>query len=114
MTADADPPELARLRRRIDALDRRIVRLLNERAGLAIEAGAAKAAGGRRSARDSARERDVLERIARENAGPLPDAELLAVYRRLIAATRSLQSAERDGILRARRRSATERDSTRR
>jgi chorismate mutase / prephenate dehydratase len=110
---DEEPPELRRLRRRIDALDRRIVSLLNERARLAIAAGAAKAANGRRSPRDTARERDVLDRVARESSGPLPEADLLAVYRRLINATRRLQSLDRDRILR-RRNTATRRSASRR
>ena len=50
-----ETPELRRLRHRIDALDRRIVGLLNERAELAREAGRAKTAGGRRAIRDAER-----------------------------------------------------------
>jgi chorismate mutase/prephenate dehydratase len=111
--ANEEPPELRRLRRRIDALDRRIVRLLNERAGLAIAAGAAKAADGRWSPRDAARERDVLDRVSRENSGPLPEADLLAVYRRLISATRRLQSLDQDRILR-RQSTAVRRGASRR
>ncbi|MGZ9277118.1 MAG: chorismate mutase, partial [Candidatus Limnocylindrales bacterium] len=41
-----ETPELRRLRRRIDVLDRRIVTLLNERAALARDAGRAKTAAG--------------------------------------------------------------------
>jgi chorismate mutase / prephenate dehydratase len=112
--ANEETPELRRLRRRIDALDQRIVRLLNERARLAIAAGTAKAAGGRRTARDDARERDVLQRVARENGGPLPQADLLAVYRRLMSATRRLQSLDRARILARRKPSSAGRDSSRR
>ena len=115
-----DVPDVARLRKRIDALDRRMVRLLNERAALAVEIAHARAAGGRssrrRGARDVAREREVLERVTGANAGPLPDSEVLAVYRRVIAGTRRLQAASRDGILppSARDRDARRQDSTRR
>ena len=91
----ADSAELRRLRRRIDILDRRIVALLNERAELALETGRAKAAGGRRAIRDLDREREVLIRVAVTNAGPMPQADLLALYRRLFAATRSLEAADR-------------------
>ena len=42
---EPETPELRRLRRRIDALDRRIVALLNERAELAREAGAGQGRG---------------------------------------------------------------------
>lgn len=90
-----ETPELRRLRRRIDAMDRRIVALLNERASLAREAGQAKAAAGRRAIRDAEREREVLLRVTMANEGPLPQADLLALYRRLFAATRALEAADR-------------------
>jgi chorismate mutase/prephenate dehydratase len=88
--------ELRRLRQRIDALDRRIVGLLNERAELAREAGAAKAADGRRTIRDGEREREVLLRVTMANQGPLPQADLLALYRRLMVATRALEARDRE------------------
>ena len=91
-----ESPELRRLRRRIDALDRRIVGLLNERAELARAAGAAKHATGRRAIRDSQREREVLLRVTMANTGPLPQADLLALYRRLMAATRALEARDRE------------------
>jgi chorismate mutase/prephenate dehydratase len=87
--------DMRRLRRRIDALDRRIVELLAERTRLGLEMGAAKAAAGRRAVRDAEREREVLLRVATANSGPLPQAELLALYRRLMAATRRLESDAR-------------------
>lgn len=87
--------ELRRLRRRIDALDRRIVALLNERAELGREVGRAKLAAGRRAIADPEREREVLLRVSMANAGPLPQAELLAIYRRLIAATKAIEARDR-------------------
>ena len=87
--------ELRRLRLRIDALDRKIVGLLNERAELAREAGLAKAAAGRRAIRDAQREREVLLRVTMANTGPLGQADLIALYRRLMAATRALESRDR-------------------
>ncbi len=68
---------------------------MNERARLGLEAGAAKAASGRRAMLDPDREREVLLRVAMANPGPLPQADLLAIYRRLITATRRLEVAER-------------------
>lgn len=94
----AETPELRRLRRRIDALDKRIVALLNERASLAREAGAAKAAAGRRAIRDADREREILLRVTMANEGPLPQADLLALYRRLFIATRTLEARDRDRL----------------
>ncbi len=90
-----DSPELRRLRKRIDALDRRIVALLNERAELGREVGRAKLEAGRRAIADPDREREVLLRVTMANTGPLPQADLLAVYRRLIAATKALETRDR-------------------
>jgi chorismate mutase/prephenate dehydratase len=87
--------ELRRLRRRIDALDRRIVALLNERARLAREAGREKVAIGTRAVRDAEREREILLRISMANEGPMPQADLLALYRRLFQATRALEARDR-------------------
>ena len=104
MTAREDEtPELRRLRRRIDALDRRIVHLLNERAELGRAVGREKAAVGRRAIRDAEREREVLLRVTMANEGPMPQADLLAMYRRLFAATRALErrDRERDRLLAA-------------
>ncbi len=92
------PPETAELRRlrhKIDALDRRLVALLNERAELARHAGRAKAAAGVRAIRDPDREREVLLRVTMANTGPLAQADLLALYRRLMQATRALEARDR-------------------
>ena len=91
------PEREAQLGRLIGAaLDKRIVALLNERASLAREAGAAKAAAGRRAIRDADREREILLRVTMANEGPLPQADLLALYRRLFIATRTLEARDRD------------------
>ena len=90
-----EPAELRRLRKRIDALDRRIVRLLNERAELARDVGRVKTATGRRAIRDPEREREVLLRVSIANDGPTPQADLLAIFRRLFAVARSLELRDR-------------------
>ena len=87
--------ELARIRDRIDELDTRIVALLNERAVLGRHAGRAKALAGRRAIRDPEREREVLLRVAMVNGGPMSQADLLSVYRRIVAATRTVESKDR-------------------
>jgi chorismate mutase / prephenate dehydratase len=87
--------ELARVRDRIDELDRRIVDLLNERATLGRDAGRAKRIAGRRAVRDAEREREVLLRVAMANPGPLSQADLLSIYRRIVAATRSVEHRDR-------------------
>jgi len=91
-----ETPELRRLRRRIDALDRRIVALLSERTELGREVGREKSAAGRQAIRDAEREREVLLRVTMANTGPIPQADLIAIYRRLMAATRALEARDRD------------------
>ena len=87
--------ELRRLRRKIDALDRRIVRLLNERADLARAVGRTKALERGRAVRDPEREREVLLRVTMANDGPTPQADLLAIYRRLFSVARQLETRDR-------------------
>ena len=93
--AAEEPAELRRLRRRIDALDRRIVRLLNDRAELARQAGRIKATTGRRAIRDPQREREILLRVSMANDGPTPQADLLAIFKRLFAVARTLERRDR-------------------
>jgi chorismate mutase/prephenate dehydratase len=87
--------ELARVRDEIDALDREIVGLLNRRAELGRAAGRAKALAGRRAVHDPEREREVLLRVAMANGGPLGQADLLSIYRRVVAATRGVEHRDR-------------------
>ena len=92
----AESPELARLRREIDALDREIVGLLNRRAELARAAGRAKTEAGVGEIRDPEREREVLLRVTMANEGPMPQADLLAVYERLMAVAREIEERDRE------------------
>ena len=93
-------PELARLRVEIDELDRRIVALINERNELVRAVGHEKLAMGRRFVRDREREREVLLRVSIANDGPTPQADLLSIFRRLIASARALETAERERLRR--------------
>lgn len=90
-----EPAELRRLRKRIDVLDRRIVKLLNDRAELAREVGKVKSASGWHAIRDPQREREVLLRVSLANEGPTPQADLLAVFKRLFAVARRLERDDR-------------------
>ncbi len=96
-----EPAELRKLRRRIDVLDRRIVKLLNHRADLAREAGKVKSDAGRREVRDPEREREVLLRVSMANVGPTPQADLLAIFKRLFAVARRLERADQTRARRA-------------
>lgn len=92
---DEAAAELARVRDRIDELDKAIVELLNQRAVLGRSAGRAKHIAGRRAVRDPEREREVLLRVAMANTGPMSQADLLSIYRRIVAATRGLEARDR-------------------
>jgi chorismate mutase len=92
---DAAARELAGIRDEIDRLDVRIVALLNERTALGREAGKAKRLAGRRAVKDLEREREVLLRVAMRNEGPLSQADLLSIYRRVVAITRAVESRDR-------------------
>ena len=96
-TAERDEAarELSRIRDEIDALDLRIVKLLNERASLGRSAGHAKRLAGRRAIHDPEREREVLLRVAMGNGGPIAQADLLSIYRRIVAVTRGLEAKDR-------------------
>ena len=55
---------------------------------------------GRRFVRDREREREVLLRVSIANEGPTPQADLIAIYRRLIASARELETRERESLRR--------------
>lgn len=81
------------LRSQIDELDREIVRLLNRRTRLGLEAARTKVQDGRPIV-DTEREREVLVRVAMANEGPLPQDALLALYRQLIETMTRLEKLE--------------------
>ena len=86
--AGADPFE--ELRRRIDAIDRRVVALLNERAGHAITLGRIKKERGL-PIYQPAREEEVLRNVQESNAGPLEDAALRRLFERIIDESRRIE-----------------------
>ena len=77
-------------RARIDEVDERIVGLINERLGYAIEIGRLKRASGRR-VRDRARERALIERLRGLNDGPLSEEAIADVFARIMAEARILE-----------------------
>jgi len=82
---------LDNLRNRIDALDEKIVRLLNERIAVALEIGEEKKKNGA-EIYVPARERAVFEKIGRLNPGPLPTESAHAIYREIMSAALALES----------------------
>lgn len=90
--------DLGDLRAAIDRIDRELVRLLAERAEVAAGIGARKREAGE-AAFDAARERDLLERLAREDRGAFPLAGLQAIFREILSASRAVQGGFRVGYL---------------
>ncbi len=89
---------LQELRKRIDELDHQLVKLLNERARVVVEIGKLKnKTGGQIYAPD--RERRVLEKIIKDNEGPLPDKCLVAIWRELMSGSFVLERPLRVGYL---------------
>jgi chorismate mutase len=84
---------LEELRERIDALDRQLVELLNERARAAQKVGYLKAATSL-PVYEPAREKVVYANVRAANKGPLPDIELTHIYERIIDVMRALQRDE--------------------
>ena len=82
---------LARLRLRIDRIDKKLLRLLNQRASAALQIGRVKKQNGL-PVFDKKRERAVLGRLVRGNGGPLPAASVKAIFREILRRNRGLQS----------------------
>lgn len=95
------PADLAALRKRIDGLDGRLIKLLNERASVAVEIGKHKRAlpDGQRKVYASDREALLLDRLLQLNGGPLPDRAIEAVYREIMSGSIALEQPVRIGFL---------------
>ena len=81
---------LAAVRRQIDRLDLQLLRLLNQRAALALEIGRIKRHK-KWPAFDGAREAYVLRHVARENRGPLSGRAVQHVFQAVLTQCRRRQ-----------------------
>jgi chorismate mutase/prephenate dehydratase len=79
------------LRKKIDQVDEKIVRLLNDRASLAQRIGRHKRLTNQEIYVPS-REQEVLQRVSELNGGPLPAPAIQSVFREVIAACRTLEA----------------------
>ena len=85
--------DIAGWREKIDALDCRLVELLNQRAQAAQEIGKLK----RNTSMpiyEPAREKIIFENVSKVNRGPLPDGDLHQIYERIIDVMRKIQKSE--------------------
>ncbi len=71
---------LAQLRRDIDAIDDRLLKLLARRARIAQQIGEAKSRKSK-AVLDAGRERAVIARLKAANPGPLSDRAVEAIFR---------------------------------
>ena len=78
------------IRGRIDSIDEEVLDLLNRRASLAIDAGRAKAKE-KSAIYAPEREREIYERLAKKNKGPLSNEAIRNVFREIISASLSLE-----------------------
>ena len=90
--------DLEALRKQIDALDEKIVELLNERARVVVDIGKFKQAN-KYPVYAPEREKAVLEKVRKLNRGPLSDRCLEAVYRELMSGSFQLEKPLRIGFL---------------
>ncbi|MGH9750047.1 MAG: chorismate mutase [Candidatus Polarisedimenticolia bacterium] len=90
--AGKKPPaaSLQELRRRIDDIDRKVVTLLNERAGHALALGRIKRGLGLPIYQPE-REEEVLRNVQGSNGGPLVDEALRRLFERIIDESRRLE-----------------------
>jgi chorismate mutase len=79
-------------RDRIDAIDRKLVELLNERARCVIEIGKIKLEQ-HLPVFNPDRERKVLANVLRDNRGPLDDAALRRIVERVIDECRKIEQS---------------------
>jgi chorismate mutase len=84
------------LRREIDAIDERLVKLLSERAECALQIGHEKKLAGMEVYQPS-READVLNHVQRINSGPLDDAAMKRLFERIIDEARRLERIADEG-----------------
>jgi len=90
--------ELEKLRKEIDRTDLEILRLLNERAKIAIDIGKIKKEE-KLTAHVPQREREIYERLMKENKGPFPNEVLRVVFREIISASLALEQPLRVAYL---------------
>lgn len=74
------------IRDKIDAIDSKILELLNQRAGLALQTSKFK-----KHFYDPVRERQIFERLWDMNQGPLESEHIANIYREVLSACRGLQ-----------------------
>lgn len=94
MTNEEARKALARYRGAIDAIDLKLLQLLNERTKVVEEIGQVKEAVNF-PVYEPKREEDVFRNVSEHNAGPLTTDALRRIFERIIDEMRSLQKMRR-------------------
>jgi chorismate mutase len=85
--------DIAAWRKRIDAIDRKLLELVNERAKCALEIGRIKQKSGL-PVLDAGREKEIFDRIRRLNGGPFSGDAVVSIFRCLIGESRKLEQVD--------------------
>ncbi len=85
--------EIEHWRRKIDAIDQKLVELINQRANAAREIGRIKQ-DANLPIYEPGREEIIMKKISAANAGPLPSSDLQFIFENIIAVMRAFQRSE--------------------
>jgi Chorismate mutase len=96
MNGECSPEDVRRRREEIDQLDAELVRILNQRAALALDLAQLKQELGWKI-RDSEREQQVLLRVTGSNPGPFDHSGIKRIFRRIICESRRMEKELNDG-----------------
>lgn len=96
MKRKSSPEDVRRRREEIDRLDAELVRILNQRAALALDLAQLKQELGW-GIRDTERERQVLLRVTGSNPGPFDQRGIKRIFRRIICESRRMERELSDG-----------------
>jgi len=89
--------DIDQLRQEIDRLDQELLRIFNERAGIALKIGEIKKVQGL-AVYDPEREKRIFERMRAANPGPLEDEAIIRLFERVIDESRRLERIRTKGI----------------
>ena len=90
MSNNKEGQSLEKLRSRIDELDSKLLKLLNERAKCVIKIGKIK----QKEKKDvlvPLREKELLERLGKVNKGPMTDTMVIYLFQQIIDTLKDLQ-----------------------
>ncbi|MBI3485206.1 MAG: chorismate mutase [Acidobacteria bacterium] len=97
---------IANRRKQIDAIDRKLLRLLNGRARIAVRLGGLKKTAGLPLC-DPARERHILVRARQWNSGPLDSRAVTSLFKQILHECRRMERrAVKTNVLHGERRNA--------